>query len=308
MKLRLFALALIGLCGALLLPGQAVAAVDCDVDSASEMDFGRPGAPLSAVATTSQVTVTCQGDADTEVLVCIGLYPWSPMQDNNSPDQIDYNIYRDPAHQEPLNYTYINARAVLTIGSDGAPVTERLTLYGQIAPSQNPSAGKYSGQVDAAMGWSTNTSAACSAVYADEDFSFDAAARLYGECSVDADDLQFNTSSDLGAGNIDAQTTIVIHCRKNTAYRINLDGGQSGTITDRRMSNTDGGPDQVKYQLYLDSMRMQLWGDGAVGAVAAGVGDGMGKPLQHTVYGRVPVQSTPRPGNYTDTVTVQVTF
>ncbi|MCE3520182.1 spore coat protein U domain-containing protein, partial [Escherichia coli] len=35
---------------------------------------------------------------------------------------------------------------------------------------------------------------------------------------------------------------------------------------------------------------------------------GSGAAQPYTVYGRVPVQTTPAPGTYTDTITVTVTY
>ncbi|WZB69364.1 spore coat protein U domain-containing protein [Achromobacter xylosoxidans] len=40
----------------------------------------------------------------------------------------------------------------------------------------------------------------------------------------------------------------------------------------------------------------------------AKTGLGSGTVQNHTVYGRVPAQTTPRPGSYSDTVTATITF
>ena len=67
--------------------------------------------------------------------------------------------------------------------------------------------------------------------------------------------------------------------------------------------------DYVNYELYSDSGRTDPWtsetpvtGTGIVSGGAAS------KDQTVTVYGRVPPQNTPTPGDYTDTVTATVTF
>lgn len=74
--------------------------------------------------------------------------------------------------------------------------------------------------------------------------------------------------------------------------------------TNRRM--TLGGA-AVVYGLYKDAGRSQPWGDGATpGSTVAGTGTGAAKG--YTVYGRVPPQTAPTPGTYSDTVVVTVTY
>ena len=63
----------------------------------------------------------------------------------------------------------------------------------------------------------------------------------------------------------------------------------------------------VTYGLYKDNARSQVWGDAATpGSTVAGTGSGAVQNL--TVYGRVPAQTTPSAGLYTDTVVVTVTY
>ena len=63
----------------------------------------------------------------------------------------------------------------------------------------------------------------------------------------------------------------------------------------------------IAYQLYLDSARSQVWGDGATGAVHGGTGTGANQAI--TVYGRVPAgQPLPAGGVYRDTVTATIVY
>jgi spore coat protein U-like protein len=62
----------------------------------------------------------------------------------------------------------------------------------------------------------------------------------------------------------------------------------------------DGGSELVNYQLYTDASR------NTVLTSVSGVGTGALQPIQ--IFGRVPVQAAPVPGNYSDVVTVIVSF
>ncbi|MGH8694115.1 MAG: spore coat protein U domain-containing protein, partial [Burkholderiales bacterium] len=58
--------------------------------------------------------------------------------------------------------------------------------------------------------------------------------------------------------------------------------------------------------MWKDGARTQNWGDTG-GEIASGfTGNGALQP--HTIFGRVPVQTTPTAGTYTDTVTITMTY
>ena len=62
----------------------------------------------------------------------------------------------------------------------------------------------------------------------------------------------------------------------------------------------------VNYTLYSDTNRTTVWGQ-TIGTDTVSA-SGSGAAQSYTVYGRVPVQTTPAPGAYTDTITVTVTY
>jgi spore coat protein U-like protein len=122
-------------------------------------------------------------------------------------------------------------------------------------------------------------------------------------CTVEATSLSFGSINPLAAGNADSTSTVTVTCPATTAYTIALSAG-SGTYADRQMAS---GANTLSYQLYTDASRATVWGDGTGStATVDGSADGTGTP--HTVYGRVPPQSTAVPGAYADTVTVTVSF
>jgi spore coat protein U-like protein len=104
--------------------------------------------------------------------------------------------------------------------------------------------------------------------------------------------------------NNDASTPIHIQCTNTTPYTIGLDPGTTSgaTVSQRLLAN---GAATVNYNLYSDSGRTTIWGNSG-GALVNSTGNGADQTF--TVYGRVPAQTTPAPGTYTDLVTVTVTY
>jgi spore coat protein U-like protein len=67
-----------------------------------------------------------------------------------------------------------------------------------------------------------------------------------------------------------------------------------------------GGGETIDYQMFKDAAYTENWGDTVSTDTVSGTG--IGTEQSFTVYGRVPAQTTPATGTYTDTVTVTVTF
>ncbi|AYF88503.1 spore coat U domain-containing protein [Pseudomonas sp. JS3066] len=106
----------------------------------------------------------------------------------------------------------------------------------------------------------------------------------------------------VGAG---AGSSFGIQCANNTAYTVALNSGLAPSGNQRRMSG--GASEFITYNLYQDAARTTPWGNGSNGANAySGTGNGNNQDI--VVYGRVPAQTTPTSGTYTDTVLVTVTW
>lgn len=115
--------------------------------------------------------------------------------------------------------------------------------------------------------------------------------------------LNFGSSAAINA-NVDGTTTISVQCTNGTGYTIGLNGGSTANnVSARKMTS---GSATIDYSLYQDSARSILWGDTVGTNTVAGTGSGAA--VSHTVYGRVPAQTTPAAGLYTDTITVTVTY
>jgi spore coat protein U-like protein len=68
---------------------------------------------------------------------------------------------------------------------------------------------------------------------------------------------------------------------------------------------TSGGS-TINYSLYRDVARGQVWGT-TIGTNTVSA-TGTGSSQNHTAFGRVPVQTTPNPATYSDTINVTVTY
>lgn len=122
---------------------------------------------------------------------------------------------------------------------------------------------------------------------------------------VSATTLTF-TAVGVIAANDDASTTLSVQCTNTTPYNIGLSAGlgTGATVASRKMTGTGGA--LVNYTLYSDTNRTTVWGQTIGTDTVSASGSGAAQP--YTVYGRVPVQTTPAPGAYTDTITVTVTY
>lgn len=133
-------------------------------------------------------------------------------------------------------------------------------------------------------------------------------------CSVNTDAsgtvadavLDFGTITSLTA-NVDGDTTssgtsIKVLCNNGTAYTVAFGAGNNFLSGVRRMAG--GSSEFIPYNLYLTSTRATaLEVDGTTAST------GNGTPQTLNVYGRIPAGSVlPTAGNYTDAVTLTVTY
>ena len=133
---------------------------------------------------------------------------------------------------------------------------------------------------------------------------FSVQANIIPACTVNANLLDFNTAGTLSA-NVDSTNALSITCTAQTPYTISLDGGLTlaSDPTQRKMSK---GSETITYGLYRDAARTQPWGATVGVNTISATGTGLAQP--HTVYGRVPPQTTPSPGLYSDTIVVTVSY
>lgn len=145
--------------------------------------------------------------------------------------------------------------------------------------------------------------------------TFGVSVTVNSNCLVSASNLAFANYTPAG-GNQTANTTVSVRCTKGTAFTVALNGGSTsgGTVTQRLMTNGGSPASTVQYNLYTVANFATIWGDGTGGtATVSGTGNGVtvANAVAETVYGELVDSATNQvvpPGNYSDTITVTVTY
>lgn len=143
-------------------------------------------------------------------------------------------------------------------------------------------------------------------------------AQAAADCNATATGVAFGAYDPLVTTSDDSTGTITVTCTNTGGggttvnYSIALSTGVSGTYSQRYMS---AGTPKLNYNLYRDSARSLVWGNGSGGTslitgsltVGNGVGNGT-KSATYTVYGRAPAQQNAAPGTYADSIVITLTF
>lgn len=129
---------------------------------------------------------------------------------------------------------------------------------------------------------------------------------VQAECRlISSSDIAFGTSGVITSA-LTSSGNIQVQCTNTTPYNIGLNVGAGSGASDAGRRMTSGAGATLIYNLYRDSARTQVWGQTINSNTVSGTGNGAVQP--HTVYGVVPVQTTPAAGNYSDTVQVILTY
>ncbi|MFL9868358.1 spore coat U domain-containing protein [Paraburkholderia fungorum] len=320
MKRRLPLLLLV-LCALLGVLPQRASAQTCTA-SASALSFGNISPiALSSVSATGTATISCTWPAITltpSVQVCLNQGGTTPRYLGSGSSQLQYGLYQDAAHSIAWGSTALGTTPISAILNKpllGNTATTSVNFYGQITANQatvptigNASTG-YSqtlSQTSLTYGFFLLVAPGCAALTTSAgSFGFTANATVVNDCLISATNLAFTASGVLSSA-LNATGSITARCTNGDAYRIALNGGSSGNVAARQMQRSGGGG-TVNYQLYTDAGHASAWGDGTAGTTMP-TGTGTGNAASITVYGVVPAQTTPIPGNYSDTITATISF
>jgi spore coat protein U-like protein len=295
--------------------------------SATGLNFGVIGAsPPPQSDTTGTINVTCSGTAGTTLRVCLSIGSGNAtgstvaqrrMQLGTTTTTLDFNLYKDAARtiiwgQRQTVPTYTPLQLDIPIPAGGS-ATGSATIYGRIASGQgSKTAGSYATTFSGGGGGegriTTDTTLSCNSLpnVPRTRFSFSSSVALGAACSITASDINFGTVGGL-ATTLDATGTLLAACSLNTPYTIAMNGGSTtASIAARKLSLGGAGAGVISYQLYRDSTRTLVWGNGTTGTMHAGTGSGVTQSIP--VYARIPSQATPAPGTYEDTITVTLTY
>lgn len=127
---------------------------------------------------------------------------------------------------------------------------------------------------------------------------------LAQNCGINITSMSFGSLDTIAGSATDTSANISVDCDVQAAYQIRIDGGQNsgGDFNARRMRQLDG-VSLMEYNLYLDSSRALIWGDGTGGSqIASGVNPGIRQDI--AVYGRIFAGQNLSVGDYGDSVTI----
>lgn len=190
---------------------------------------------------------------------------------------LNYALYMDSARTQ----NWGNTTGSELTGSGNATIT----VYGRIPANQYPTPGTYTDTVSSAT------------------TSFTITATVQARCAVTATDLAFGNYS---GALLNGTSTITATCTKTTAYNVGLNAGTGtgATVTNRKMTGPSSAT--LNYSLFRNTTRTLNWGNTVGTDTVAGTGSGAAQTL--TVYGSVPAAQYVRPGSYSDTITVTLTY
>lgn len=108
-----------------------------------------------------------------------------------------------------------------------------------------------------------------------------------------------NLNNVINAKSTGTTGSLGLNCTKGLPYHISLNNGLQANKKQRRMKGEQG--DYINYDLYQDAAHTTPW-DSNLSET------GTGKETSLTIYGSIPQQPAVKPGSYTDTVTVTVSW
>jgi spore coat protein U-like protein len=133
--------------------------------------------------------------------------------------------------------------------------------------------------------------------------TFNVTAGIGNACTVSATNMNFYTIVTTVANT--ATSTITVNCTNHDVYEVGLGAGDSTVETARFMEGINTPTNHLTYALSSSVTMSPNWGQ-TTGGQVAGVGNGANQVL--TVYGQIPIQTSPGTDNYSDTITVTVTY
>lgn len=129
-------------------------------------------------------------------------------------------------------------------------------------------------------------------------------------CTISSAGVAFGAYNPQAAGHDNANGTVSVACAPAVmAPIVALSTGGSGTYSPRRLA---GGAFNLNYNIYTNSGRTIIWGDGTGGSVtqtlSGGTVSGGLRRFSRTMYGRITALQNVGAGPYIDTITLTVTF
>ena len=135
-----------------------------------------------------------------------------------------------------------------------------------------------------------------------------AAVTAEAACTITTTPVSFGSYNVFAASADDGTGQITYRCTgpRPPLVTIHLDKGGSPSFSPRRMRK---GSETLGYNLYLDSTRSTIWGDGTGGSqVYSRTNPPRGQNINLSVFGRIPSGQDVSSGTYSATVTATIFF
>ncbi len=270
--------------------------------------------------TTSNIHVSCSGLSLNTVRVCAnigagtgGANPsGAPRTLLLASNLLNYNLYQDAAHTivwgSALSGTYQPAPIDVALNVLGNGTADRI-LYGQVsAGQQSQPSGTYmssfAGHATASYAYAIVGSCAAIGTTNQTPTPFTVTATAIDVCTLSASAMSFGDIPATSSA-VNASSTLTTRCSASTPYTITLNGGLTGA-TNPTLRKMRQGSNELTYGLYRDAARSLAWGSSAGVNDMSGSGTGFSQPIP--VFGRVPQQSTPPAGIYSDTIIATIAY
>ncbi len=290
------------------------------------IDFGNVNLNSGGFQTaTGTFTADCAGTAGQTIRICANFNAGSggastsgsPRYLTQGATRMNYDLFRsNGVGQSWGSYTWAySARPPaisVTIGNNGFGSTTQ-TIFGRLYNQQGAlPTGTYSSvfsgsqtQIDFGLAPSFTCSATLSPRA--QNVPFTVRTSNNSTCTVVSSTMDFGSRLQLDTA-IQATNSITATCTVGTTYEIGLNNGTSGATVpaNRKMRGSVTPSQTVKYQIYRDSGRTQIWGNTIGTDTMSATSTGTAQTF--TGYGLVPPQPTPWSQLYTDNVIVTITY
>jgi len=127
-------------------------------------------------------------------------------------------------------------------------------------------------------------------------------------CNLGGAAIAFGSYDALNPLPFDTIGSMVFQCtQKDHNVMITLSKGNGSSYATRRMVD---GTQQLIYNLYIDTARSIIWGDGSGGSQAYIINNPQpnNRDITVPIFGRIPPGQNVKVGTYTDTITVTLTY
>lgn len=302
-------------------PRSAVAAASCSA-SVTSPSFGSVDVLAGGtVDTTATLSFSCSGMlVGVPVTLCPNIDGGSGGGDGaggrlltgSAGGTLAFQIYQDAARTVPWGSTsflaFGSTPTIIVIPNLAGNASTTRTLYARVTASSSAPPGTYTSSFAAQnffWGLSLLSCAGITVGTTIQPATFTFQAVVAANCGLTLGSLGFGTVGLLDHA-LTAQNAMSVRCTATTPWSLGLGLGLYGASPGaRQMGN---GAARVTYALYQDTDRTILWGEASGGPSAVLGGTGTGDYQSRPAYGRVPVQSTPAPNTYSDTVVATLTY